>query len=219
MRCGDAERTFALGNKTYGGRTRYAKDAQRTEVHLIANGTLADVEMAQFRFMQRDLLRFRLDEVEKVRVVGGKGSKTLIQRNRRDRSKAFWVDESASDRRNELYGNWLSKVFRLRAMSYLGRDEEPQAAQAAGQGRSAVPDAVVTLHFESEQGAERLQLQRVRGTAGAAATWFARTRATTAWVSVPASIAKQVADDVPTVLGVEQPDSAPAPGQASATAQ
>lgn len=198
--CGGETRTYKLGNKTYGGRTRYAQGDKGGPVHLIANGLINDLEMAEFRFMQRDLVRFRLDAIDEVKVVGAAGTKTLLQRNRRDRNKRLWVASDAPETRNELFGNWLSKVLRMRALDYLDKGVEP----GTDSDRTMVPEQVVKLSFKGDK-RDTLELVRINGSAPNEHKYYARSDATGAWVTVPKSLAEQVAEDVPTVLGVEPP--------------
>jgi hypothetical protein len=209
--CGGETRTFEIGAKTYGGRTRYTRGTKGGPVHLIANGLINDLEMAEHRFMQRDLVRFRLAEIDEVKVSGKAGTKTLLHRNRRDHTKQLWVAAEAPEQRNELYGNWLSKVLRLRALDYLEKGAEP----GAGAGRTLVPEQIARLAFSGDK-KDTIELVRIPGAKPNDHKYYARSTATGAWVTVPKSLADQVAEDVPTVLGVE-PEATDAPSAATAT--
>ena len=207
LKCGGQERAFKLGKKTYGGRTRYAQSTDGGAVHLLANALVSDLEMAEFRFMQRDLVRFRLDEVERVTVTAQGKTRQLLHRNRADRAKAMWVAADAPDRRNEQYGNWLGKVFRLRALDYLKRGQQPGAEASKQIGKTVAPSAVVTLDFEGS-GRDRVELQRIVRAKPSDTTFYARSKATGGWVTVPSSLGQQVADDVAAILGLEEPEAA-----------
>jgi len=218
--CGGQTRTYRLGAKTYGGRTRYLESADGGDVHLLASGVISDLEMAEFRFMQRDLLAFKLDAVDAVTVEVGGRTRKLLHRNRRDRAKAMWVAADAPDQRNELFANWLGKLMRLRALEYLPEGKLPgQEKGGPAGGKSVITEAVVKLAFEGDEAgaAEVVRIAAPKKAPGKAGdyTYYARSTATRGWVTVPASLGKQLDDDAAQVVGAEKAEAVDAPAAAT----
>lgn len=221
VKCADETRTYKLGDKTYGGRTRYMVAPDGGAVHLLGSGMIGDLEMAEFRYMQRDLTSFRLDSVTELTVKAAGAERKLLHRNRKEPSKAMWVAADAPTQRNELFDNWLNKITRLRAVDYLKQGAEP--GQEAG--KSTIPVDVVTLVMKGDREA-RIEIIKIPAAPSAgdggpaihgkpkkgAATYYARSTATRGWVTVPASLAQQIDDDVGQVVGTEK---APAAGDSS----
>ena len=73
---------------------------------------------------------------------------------------------------------------------------------------AASAKAVVSLRYQGDKPG-RLELVKV---AGKPTTFYARSEASGAWVTVTGSIAEKVEGDVATVLGVEMPESSTAVG-------
>lgn len=211
--CAGETRKWTLGNKTYGGRTRYIAAKEGAEVHLLANGLISDLEMAEFRFMQRDLVRFGLTDIDEATVTASGSKKVLHHRNRLDRTKAMWVAADEPTRKNELYGNWLGKVFRLRALDYL---PPGQAPGGASKGKTVIPRVVVELAFKGDR-SDRLKLVTVAGDKPGEEQFYAKSGATRGWVKVPKSLAAQVAADVAAVLGQEESEAPEIPQGATPT--
>ncbi len=214
--CGGEKRSYHLGSKTYGGRTRYIRSSDGGAVHLVGNSLVGDLEMAEFRFMQRDLLRLDLTDADEATVSGQGGTIKLVHRSRRQGRKAMWVSAAAPDQRNELYGNWLAKLMRLRALDYLKKGEGPGSAK----GKTAVPVDVVKVELKGDK-AGRIEIVKIPF-GNNDADYFARTTATRGWVTVPKSLAAQIESDVGGVVGIDKPDSsnaAAAPGQATAASK
>jgi len=211
--CGGKTHKLAVGATTYGASTRYVRDESGGPIYLVKASLFSDLEMSRARFMQRDLHDFKLPEVETAKVAGRGAERTLLHRDRRNPKGANWVDAAEPDRRNELYGNWLTRVVRLRALEYLAPGLEP--------GDTAKPktnaESVVKIAWRGDRTGD-FELVKVPGKAP---DYFARSHATGGWVKVPATLARQIADDVPTVLGIEVPaaevPAVPAPAAVTPT--
>ena len=202
IECGGQAHKLSVGATTYGGSTRYIRAAQGGPVMLLKSSLVGDLQWASSRFMQRELHEFSLRDIERIQVSAGSASSELMHRDRHNPSGAGWVDAKTPDRRNELYGNWLARVHQLRALEYLPKDTDP------GGERTPVAKAtsVVSLRYEGDKSG-RLELVKV---AGKPTTFYARSEASNAWVTVTGSIAEKVEEDVATVLGVPLPESSTA---------
>lgn len=199
LACGGREARFSVGGRAYGRGDRYLREEDGGTVYLVASDRLAPLESAEHRLMQRQLHTFAWREVVSLTVRAFGADKTLRQRNRHDPRRAEWVDAAAPDRRNELYGNWLSRYPRLRVQDYLGPDARPGADL---EDASRPAQRVLRLEMEGEDG--RLgfaELQRVDATPPA---YYARTETTRSWVRVPTSVARALEEDLRPVLGLAE---------------
>ncbi len=195
--CKSAKREFRVGGSTFGSGDRYLKDVRTQEIFLVDAELIKGVESAKFRLMQREMHRFELSEVEKVVVSALGQERTLLHRDRLKPELESWVDADAPDRRNELYANWLDRVGKLRAQSYLAADTLPEQDVKDATGSQ---EAVVRIKYlgKGDKVIGDIEIVRVPGEQ---ATYFARSETTKRWVKVLRSVAQQIADDVPTILG------------------
>jgi hypothetical protein len=197
--CGGRTRNFDVGTSTFGASTRYAREAGgRGPIYLFDGPVIGDLEAAEFRLMQRDLHGFEMGEVDEVKLAAQGQELRMLHRNRRDPRAAEWVNAAEPDRRNETYGNWLERLARLRILSYLA----PGARVPAG----------ATPAFTLEYSANREDLGRLE-VVRAGEEYFARSESTRTWVKVLASVAQQLEQDLPPLLGLEStaPTTPPAP--------
>lgn len=197
VRCGGNNTTFQLGGRAYGSGDRYVQRDNGGPVYLVASDRLAPLESAEFRLMERELHRFEWQNVVSLRLRAFDQQKELLHRNRLDEHGGEWVDATTPDRRDDTYGNWLSRFPRLRVQKYLAPDARPGADL---EGISAAGQRVMRVDFVGERGPLGFfELERVDGTEAA---YYARTETTRSWVRVPSSVAQQIEDDLRSMLGV-----------------
>jgi hypothetical protein len=197
VRCGDRTTTFQLGGRAYGTGDRYVRGEGGGPVYLVATDRLAPLESAEHRLMERALHTFEWRDVLSLRLRAFEQEKTLQQHNRLDEQRSEWVDAASPDRRDETYGNWLSRFPRLRVQRYLDPEARPGADL---EGLSAPSARVMRIDFTGERGGLGfVELERVDG---AEAAYYARTETTRSWVRVPTSLAQQIEDDLRSMLGV-----------------
>ena len=210
LRCDGATHSFAVGTSAFGSGDRYVR-AKDGEVFLVDGEIITDLESAEFRLMQRELVGADWTEVETLEVSGFGQQIVLRQRNRQDPHRALWVDAADPDRRNELYGNWLGRVRGLRVSDYLAPDAAPGSdLEDAG---DAEPVALLTFKDAGGDTLETLRLVRVE--AGESVHWYGQSDATRSWVSLTPSVARQVEDDLRLVLGMDPlPEPVPVPASA-----
>ena len=201
IECGSKTREFAIGGSAYGSGDRYLRDPEGGQVFLVPAAVVRDLESAEFRLMQRDLHNFEMTEVEHLVVKGYDHQRRLLQRNRRETDRAEWVDAEQPDRRNELYGNWMTRLARLRVTSYLSPDAAP-GSDLEGEAAAAASEQTMELVYLDADGDPLGHLQMVRVDA-AMPEYYVKTDATRHWVKVPRSAAIQVEDDARELLGLE----------------
>ncbi len=223
MRCGGKKRTFEIGGSAFGVGDRYARAKGGGSVYLLNSAILKDIESAEFRLMQRELMDVEKTKLASASVKGFERNKKLEHRNRLDPDKAEWVDAEAPDRRNELYSNWLERVDALRVQKYL---DEKAAPGSDIEGESAALTPIMTVEFSNPRGKVLEKIEMVKAEAGQPA-YYARSGVTRTWARIVASTAKQVEDDLRVVLGLQpapaaepKKDESPAgvsPAQSSGT--
>lgn len=202
--CGERSIVLDVGGTAYGTGSRYLRRSGESEIYLVGAATLRSLDTAEFQLMQRALHTFEGSDVAELTVVVDGTSRRLEQRGRFSRPE--WVDAEEPDRRNELYGNWLGRLARLRAQRYLAPGVEPGAREGAV---SAAPVPVLRLTYRGDGDHELGTLELVR-VDGAESEYFARTETTRSWVQVPSSVATQIEEDSRPVVGLA-PRAPPAP--------
>lgn len=224
--CGDDETVFDLGGTAFGSGDRYVRPRGKDTVYLVSADVFRDFESAEFRMIQREYQDFDWTEVAALTVTAGGKTQRLLQRNRLDPEQAQWVDADDPDRRNELFGNWMNRVKRLRVQDYLAPDTGPGDDLDDDAGAGAPVD-VATVIYLDEAGQElgRIALARVESDSD---TWFyGKSDVTRGWTTLSRPTGVQVEDDARLILGLDPverpedrvPESAPEDGEAGAAAE
>jgi Domain of unknown function (DUF4340) len=201
LACGGQRVTLESGARTYGTSQRYLRDAKTQAAYLFDDAFVSDLQAAQYKFMQNDVHAFALADVDEARVSAGGKEKRLLQRERKLTDRATWVDAAEPIKRNELYGNWFSRLSKLRVREYLADGAQPGAELGVqATGVSATP--VLTISYALE-GKPKGKLELIKLEVGAGRHYYARTETTRTWVSLYDSAAKEVEGDVGMVVGAE----------------
>lgn len=209
VRCGDRTLNYRVGTTTFGARgQRYVQPADGGDVYLVEAELLNQLQSAEATLVQRTLFTFEMTELDTVRLSGDGREMTLLQRDRTNADAAVWVDANAPERRNDLYGNWMSRLEEFTVTTYLPTDAEPGSDLEDGASHERVN--VFTVDFKGEGGSELDRLELVRIMAEEPA-YYARTRTTRGWVKVAASVARQVENDGRQVLGMDPLPEPPPP--------
>lgn len=178
-------RTLEIGGTTPGGGDRYARDAATGKVYVIAGEVVRDFEWADSRLIERELHAFKMSEVREARVRGGEKSRLLLRGG--DEKKGFWADPDAKETNDETAGNWMQRLERLRPSEY----------------RESLPDPkslVVRVEYEGKSGPLGfLEVVKAAGD-GEKADYFVRTERTRLHAKVIESLAKQVEEDLGSIL-------------------
>ncbi|HKP63679.1 MAG TPA: DUF4340 domain-containing protein [Polyangiales bacterium] len=200
LSCAGKQLELEAGARTFGTGQRYVRDAKSKSAYLFNDDVVSDLQSAQFKFMQTDLHGFANTDVEEVTVEVRGTKKKLLQRDRKLADKAQWVDASAPAKRNELYGNWFSRVSRVRARDFLPRNAEP-GSELKTTGGEITPVLRIDYKVEGKPNAE---LELVKVEENGTAHYYARTETTRGWVTVYDSTAKEVEQDAAMVVGLEE---------------
>jgi hypothetical protein len=206
--CGDRALRYRVGTTTFGARgQRYVQSVDGGEVFLVEAELINQLQSAEASLVQRTLFTFELTELDRVRLSGAGQEKTLLQRDRTTPEAAVWVDANDTETRNDLYGNWMSRIEDLTVTTYLPLDAEP--GSDLGDSSHERVD-VFTIDFLGGDGndLDRMELVRIEAEEPA---YYARTRTTRGWVKVASSVARQIENDGREILGMEPLPEPPPP--------
>jgi hypothetical protein len=181
------ERTFDVGERSYGNNDYYVIERATQTVYLIESRMIGDLKGGHTRLMQRDLQTFEKAEVETAVVASGQVVREFTQVNRDDKANAYWADSADQTRTNDAADAWLDKAFRLRALEYY--PDSPTALQPAFR--------IVLLDAGKEIGSMELGTAR---DADGEEIYVARTANTVAWVKVSDTTASRMIEDLAGVL-------------------
>jgi len=189
---GDRTWHFLVGDGSYGSVRRYLERQGGHDVYLVAGMPFRLLSSSPAELMARDVVGLAQPDIARVTVKAGDKSVSMVQADRQARFKSYWARADAPKKKVAVYGNWLQKVFRLRASHYLTKAETPPTL-----------DPVATVVFEAAPGADgpskaTLTLLRgpeVKGQPG----YYVRSTATRGLVRVRGGA--EVAGNLGSVLG------------------
>ena len=142
LRFRKGERSLLVGEKDVSGRLRYVKLADKEPVYVVDNRLMTDLEFADSRLMEADLLSFDLARIQAFAIESPWGGAQRWVRSGKEfaREGSDTVDPKAS--------TWVTKFFRLKAMRYLPDDTKPGT------------NAILAIQFETKDESASLQLSR-----------------------------------------------------------
>lgn len=181
------ERTLTFGGSTPGGGDRYVKDGSG-DVFAISGNVAQSVLFAESRLVERNLHGYEADELKSVKVERGTLSRELVKI---EDKKDGWADASSPATLDETAGNWMSKLERLRIVTFV---ENP--------GATLGPDSTVVRVELLGKGGRKLgflELYKVPGEAGKP-KFLVKTEHTRWYAEVIASVAEQVEQDLASVV-------------------
>ncbi|HEY2732952.1 MAG TPA: DUF4340 domain-containing protein [Polyangiales bacterium] len=211
LSCAGRTTEFEVGSRAFGASQRYFRDQKSKTTYLFEEQLVSDLESANFKFMQTDLHAFSNADVEEITVSAQGAKKRILHRDRKVPEQALWVDADAPAKRNELYGNWFTRLSKMRARVYLPDGADPGSDLKGATGGS---EPVLTIDYKVE-GKPNGKLELVRVDENGVAHYYARSETTRNWVAVYDSAAKEVEQDVGMVVGTEQAPSKPIGASAS----
>ena len=115
--------SFVIGNETFGGATSYVMDQQKKTVYLVSSGTLRSIDFRSPRYMERRPIGLEKKDVKKVVVANPSVNRELLFQG--PEQKGQWVAADKPAATNELFGNWIEKLFRLGIEEYLESTPPP----------------------------------------------------------------------------------------------
>jgi hypothetical protein len=187
LRIKGAEKVFQIGDRTYGSRDHDVKPTAGKEVYLVESKVLGDLEYPESRFMQRNLRKADMQEVNALEVTAGGKTRRFLHQNRLAKAEAYWATDTSPEQQNETVGNWVSKLDTLSVRTY------PEDADV-------LKDATLVLELAwidpGDKKAETMALYRKKAEKGDAQDYFAVGTATKLPVEVTRSVAEQLERDL-----------------------
>jgi hypothetical protein len=187
------ERSLVIGGTTPGGADRYAR-LDSGEVYAIPGSIAQNLMFAESRLVERELHRFEPEEITRVRLVKGGDSREIL---RLEDKKDGWASAQSPGVLDETVGNWMTKLDRLRVMSYVETPSKPVAPE----------DVVVRVEYfdkKAEIGFVELVKLPPAGIAKepgkAKAQYLVKSENTRWYAEVLASTAEQVEQDLASVF-------------------
>lgn len=184
---GGKTQALEFGGEVYGSRNRYARNPATGEVFLVEDDTIRSLKFARTRLPDRTLWPYERSEVARATITGPAGSLVVKQENADDADKATWVpaDDGAAVDLAQVE-TWMDKAFKLKAGSYEGGEEQPNA-----------PEQRFTLSLEDAKGGT-LELTIEEDADG---TWWGRSDHTRSRVTLLKTQVEPLFADVAALTG------------------
>lgn len=131
---------FEVGGSSYGSVRRYLAPKGGHPVYLVQGMPFRLLSSAARELMEHDVVGMPQQDMVRVTVKAGAKKVVMVQGNRIHRFKSFWAKPGKPDKKVADYGNWLTKVFRLRATKYFVAKRAPKNLEK-----------VATLTFHGDQ--------------------------------------------------------------------
>lgn len=211
LTCAGKKHTFTLGGSAFGTGDRYVHSDKGSPVYLIPNAIIRDLEAAESQLMQRALTSFENGDAESLDLTAFGTTKVLKQVNRKTPHAAKWVDAAAPEKLNELFGNWVSRLYELKAQRYT--QGEPGSTLKPVPGATIEVTPIATVTFKDDKGASLAKIEFKRADGSDTPAYYAHSDATNAWVRLPASSAKDFESDTRTVLGLPPLEASAVPSK------
>lgn len=201
VRCGGRALRLGVGGRTYGSGKRYVRDLDTGRVYLVQKALVQDLRSARYKFMRTRLHDFDLTGVAEAVLTGGGARRVLRRHGGEQAPQARWVDAAAPAQRNELYGNWFTRVAALKVRAYLPPGSGPGADLGPAHGG---PQPLLEVGYSDRRGPlGKLQLVSVQQQR--MVHYYARTEASEGWVVLSSAGARKVVEDLAAVLGQPAP--------------
>ena len=179
--------TYLIGSQTYGGATTYIQQQPDGPVYLISSTLIRSLDVRATRYLERRLVGVDRKDVERVAVGTLTASREFMQQ-KREKKRSVWVPADSPDSTNDLFTNWVDRVFRLGATEYLAQDPVPPPR----------PEFKL-IYFRGSKKLDQLELASAEAEAGKR-DFFARSAFTGGWVKLRRQDAEAVVNDLGTVL-------------------
>lgn len=177
------EHALVVGGPTPGGSDRYVKSPASGEVYAVNGETIRSIQFADSRLIERELHGFKVEDIDRVRIDRGGQRRELV---RVPDKKDGWGDAAAPGTLDETSGNWMTKLGRLRAATYV---EKPEGEATK---------IVRVEYLERDKVKGWIELHKVAGAQGA--TYLVQTEHTRWFGTVTRSAAESLETDLGSVV-------------------
>ncbi len=182
---GGTEHKLIVGGSIPGSGDRYVKDAASGEVYAIKGDLFRDLEHADNRLLERDLHEWKDNDVQTATLTAAGKTREIVRGGAE--GKRFWADKASRDANDETFGNWMSKLERLRPTEFV----------------TAPPDkleTVLRLDFAAGRPIGFIELAKAPGKEAGKNDYFVKSERTRLWAKVAAANAEPVEQDLAGVM-------------------
>jgi hypothetical protein len=176
---------LTIGGETYGRKDRYVRHDGHT--YLVDDGDLRPLQFATTRLVERSLYPQAEADIEQITVRYNGTTDTFVQRNRDDKTKAYWAREARPEEQDDAAETWIGKLLKLKLRSYVDG--------------STVGPLEPVFSFEVT-GGESWPVEVFRSTTDEK-LFYAKGPFNRSMVELTSSIAKNIVDDLPEVMVTE----------------
>jgi hypothetical protein len=181
---GGTEHKLTVGGSIPGSGDRYVKDASG-EVYAIKGDLFRDLESADSRLIERDLHEWKDNDVQTVTLTAAGKTREVVRGGAE--GKRFWADKASRETNDETFGNWMSKLERLRPTEYLIAPPEKL-------------ETVLRLDFAAGRPIGFIELAKAPGKEAGKSDYFVKSERTRLWAKVAAANAEPVEQDLAGIL-------------------
>lgn len=178
---------YLIGSQTYGDATTYIRQQPDGPVFLVSSTLIRSLDARANRYLERRLVGVDQQDVERI-AVGTLTHSREFTRQKREKQRSVWVPADNPESANDLFTNWVERVFRLGADEYLNEDPLPPPR----------PEFKL-ICFRGGQQLDELELASAEAGEGKR-DFFARSQFTGGWVKLKSGDAEAVVNDLGTVL-------------------
>lgn len=182
--------SLVVGNETYGGLTTYLRQEPSGQPFLLSSALVRAFDVNGPRYLEHRVLSLDKKAIARMVLTAQSESRTFLHaESDKIADGDTWADPATPDQPNELYKNWMAKVFRLQVAEYL--NDEP----------ALVPTEVMKIEFSSRNNTlDTLEIASLK-TPDGKTDYLARSRLTGSWVKLVRPTAEGVVADLPSMLG------------------
>ena len=183
--------TFELGGRSHGSARRYLRDPRDGQVYLVDASPLRSLEEAHRYLVERALFSLRRAEIDRAELRAGDRALLAVHQGKLRPDGGWWSPPDAPGRRLEIWAAWLGKLQGLQALATL----------------PAPPEGVTelfSLTVEGEGPPETLRLLEGPPGPEGRPEIYAHSAHLRAYVSLRASAAARVIDELPGVWAEAQ---------------
>jgi Domain of unknown function (DUF4340) len=178
---GGTEHKLIVGGSIPGSGDRYVKEAASGEVYAIKGDLFRDLESADSRLVERDLHEWKDNDVQTVTLTAAGKTREVVRGGAE--GKRFWADKASRDTNDETFGNWMSKLERLRPTEFVTAAPEKL-------------ETVLRLDFAAGRPIGFLELAKAPAKDDGKSDYFVKSERTRLWAKVAAPNAEPVEQDL-----------------------
>jgi len=189
---GKVELDLLVGKQSYGSQNLFVLDQVSKNVWLIDGDTVFDVEKADLRLYERNIMTFNSDEIKTAEITLGQKTKVISKTKRDQQGALVWTDDKENAAPNLAYKSWFERFERLKVGIYA-REEQVAALEKI----PILFSVTVTTQIGSK---ETISIRKV--TEGNEEVYWLYSDFLKSFASIPVSRVEQVAKDVKPVFAL-----------------